>query len=384
MRSFICLLGVTLALSGCARPAFLPSAKVKAGENISFAYTCKAPDGKLAATSVKAVAENPEQSFSPLFAPLNNYLSACEKVPPPGHYPPLHLKMGYEERLEKLIVRQAADAPLGAPQTISVAGELIPGIDDGDRFLLLNRTISEERLQSMPVDRFESVFGATPVIGIKYDSRIEPGISATVEKMEGDEVVILKSAEPGTILPSHFGPRTVTQTDDTLELRTDATIGDITRTSGLTGRISKVDDEIIEIDYGHSSAFIPLTCEVAFAPCSSTDGLDWTEDLDQAKKQMRQSGKPLLIHFHDQWSSPCRELLAKVLPDPKVIDATSGYVRARINSINKLKTLKLYGVSTVPTIQLYDSQGNLKSTITGLTAAEKLVEELRKIQPDMK
>jgi FKBP-type peptidyl-prolyl cis-trans isomerase 2 len=384
MRSFFCLVGVSLTVSGCTHASLTPPATVTAGENITIEYTCKTEDGKLAATSYKTVAEDPAQTFSPLFTPLNNYLPASEKVPTPQQAMPLHPKMCFEEILEKLISRQAAGAPFDAPQNMSIAGELIPGISGGDRYLLLNRTTKKNRLQTLPVKGFEGKFGATPVMGIKYDSPEQPGMSATVENMEGDKVVILHSAEPGTVLPTHFGRQIVTQVGNTLEFKTDATLGAIIRSAGMIGKVSKVDDETIEIDYGHSSGFTPLTCDVVFKPFTSPDGLSWHDNLDSAKEESRQTGKPLLIHFHDQWSSPNRTFLAKVLPDPKVIDALGGYVRTRINSINQLETLKLYGVATVPTIQLYDSQGSLKSTITGLTTVEELVEELQKVQADAK
>jgi len=380
MRSILYLLGAALAFSGCAKSPFPSSATVKPGENIAIEYTCKSPDGKLAATSSQTVAEDPGQTFSPLFTPLNNYLPACEGVPGPQAVQPLHPKMGYEEMLEKLIARQAADAPLGTPQNLTIAGELIPGIGGGDRYLQLNRTTRKKRLQSLPVTRFEAAFGATPVVGIRYDSPAQPGMSATVENMEGDRVVILHSAEPGTTLPTHFGRQVVTQTGDTLEFRTDATVGSIIRNSGMIGRISKVDEQTIEIDYGHSSGFVPLTCEVVYQPCSSPDGLDWYDNLELAREESRRSGKPLLIHFHDQWSSPCREFLARVLPDPAVIEAMNGYVRVRINSINRPELAKQYSVTTVPAILLYDRQGTLKGTITDLPKVEKLVEELRKVQ----
>jgi FKBP-type peptidyl-prolyl cis-trans isomerase 2 len=382
MRLLFCLLGVVLTCTGCAQTSFSPSATVKSGENISIEYTCKTSDGRLAATSDKSVAENPAQTFSPLFAPLNNYLPACEKVPAPEQFPPLNSRMGFEEMLEKLITRQAAGAPLDTPQDIALAGELIPGISGGDRYLLLNRTTKKKRLQTMPVSRFEAAFGSTPVIGIRYDSQAQPGMSATVENMEGDKVVILNSAEPGTVLPSHFGRQVVTQTGDSLEFRTDAAVGDIIRNSGMIGKITKVDDQTIEIDYGHSSGFLPLTCEVVYKPCSSPDGLDWYENPDQAKEESRRTGKPLLVHFHDQWSSPCREFFTKVLPDPKVIEALNGYVRVRINSINQVEFAKRYNVTTVPTVHLYDSQGTLKSTLTGLPTIDKLIEELRKVEAD--
>jgi FKBP-type peptidyl-prolyl cis-trans isomerase 2 len=385
MRSFSCLLCVVLSCAGCAKISnFPPAATVLPGDTISIEYTCKTPDGELAATTDKTVAENPSQSFSSLFAPLNNYLPACEKVPDPKQCPPLNPKMGYEEMLEKLIARQASGAPYNRLQVIPIAGELIPGVSGGDRYLLLNRAIKQDRVESMSIERFEGVYGATPVIGIKFDSPKQPGISVTVDSMEGDEVTILSSAEPGTVLPSPFGPQVVTQARETLEFRIDSTVGDIIRSSGMVGKVSKVDNETIEIDYGHSSGFIPLTCEVTFKPLSSPDGLGWYDNPEDAKEESRRTGKPLLIHLHDQWSKPCREYLAKVLPDPKVIDALNGYVRVRINSFNQLETLAQYGVTTLPTILLYDSHGALKSTITGLTTAEKLAEELQKNQVDTK
>jgi hypothetical protein len=292
--------------------------------------------------------------------------------------------MCFEEMLERLIARQAAGMPFHTEQNIAIDGELLPGISGGDRYLLLNRTTKVDRQETLSIKDFEQKFGATPVIGIKYDSPAEPGMSATVESMEGDNVIILNSVEPGTVLPSHFGREVVTQIGNTIENRTDATLGAIIRSGGMIGKVSKVDDETIEIDYGHSSGFTPLTCEVVFKPFTLPDGLNWYDDIELAKKESRQSGKPLLVHFHDQWSSPNREFLAKVLPDPKVIDSLNGYIRVRINSVSKLEILKLYGVITVPTIQLYDSQGNLKSTLTGLTTVEVLTEEMRKVQTNTK
>jgi hypothetical protein len=384
MRSFFSLLGVVFTFTGCTHASFTPLATVKSGENISFEYTCKSTDGKLAATSYKTVAEDPSRALSPLFVRLKTYLPACEMVPAPQQASPLHPRMCFEEMLEILIARQAENTPFYTEQNITIDGELIPGISGGDRYFLLSRTTKMDRQETLPIKGFKEKFGATPVIGIKYDSPAEPGMSATVENMEGDNVVILNSVEPGTVLPSHFGREIVTQIGNTIENRTDATTGAIIRSGGMIGKVSKVDDETIEIDYGHSSGFVPLTCAVVFKPFTIPEGMDWYDNLELAKEESRQSGKPLLVHFHDQWSSPNREFLAKVLPDPKVIDSLNGFIRVRINSVNKLATLKLYGVTTVPTIQLYDSKGNLKKTLTGLPTAEKLTEEMRNVQADAK
>ncbi len=383
MRFFCCLLGIIISSFGCTSTSQPLIKTVNPGENVSFEYICKTSDGKLAATSDRTVIENTVQAPSPLFAPLNNYLPPCEEVPIPQQNKPLHPKMPFEEMLEKLIANQSANAPYNTAQNITIAGELVPGISESDRYLILNRTYKKNRHETIPIKSFEEIYGITPIIGVKYDSP-QPGISATVENIEDDNVTILTSAEPGTVLSSHFGRQVVIQTGDNLEFRTDAVVGDIIRSGGMIGKVSKVDNDTIEIDYGHSSGFLPLTCKVVYKPCSSPDGLNWHENLDQAKEESRQTGKPLLVHFHDQWSKPGRELLARILPEPSIIDAMNRYVRVRINVTSQPELTKLYKVTTVPTIQLYNNQGTLKSTISSLPKVKKLEEELLKVEADTK
>lgn len=367
-----------LLLSGCGAHSVTPQHPVQTGERILIDYTCRTANGELAATSSKETAEDKTLAHSPLFAPLNTYLPASERVPDPRQLPPLAPTMCYEEMLELLLARQAADASMNTPQTITVDGELISGLSGGDRYLTMNRSFQKKRQVTIPIHKFKESFKSSPVTG-KTMATGEPGLSATVESIDGDKVNLRYSAEPGAILPTPFGPGIITQTDDTFEVKTDAKADTILRSGGMTGRITGIDDTSFVVDYGHSSAFTPLTCEVVFRPFTGSDGQSWLDNLDAAKEESRRTGKPLLVHFHDQWNSASRALVATILPDPKVIAATRGFVRARIDALGRVTMLREYRLATIPAILVFDSEGKELQRFIGSPKVDELADELEKI-----
>jgi FKBP-type peptidyl-prolyl cis-trans isomerase 2 len=367
-----------LLLSGCGAHSFAPQHQVQTGERILIDYTCRTASGELAATSRQETAGDKTLAHSPLFAPLNTYLPASERVPDPQQLPPLTPTMCFEEMLELLLARQAEGAPLNTPRAIIIDGELIPGLSGGDRYLTMNRSFQKKRQVTIPIHKFEESFKSSPVTG-KIMAAGEPGLSVTVEAIDGDKVTIRYSAEPGAILPTPFGPGIITQTADTFEVKTDAKADTILRSGGMTGRITGVDETSFVVDYGHSSAFTPLTCEVVFRPFTGSDGQSWFDNLDTAKEESRRTGKPLLVHFHDQWSSPDRALVATILPDPRVTAATSGFIRVRIDALGRVTMLREYRLATIPAILVFDSEGTELQRFIGPPKVDELAEELEKI-----
>lgn len=367
-----------LLLSGCGAVFNAPQHQVQTGERIMIDYTCRTASGELAATSRKETAEDKTLAHSPLFATLNTYLPASERVPDPRQFPPLTPAMCFEEMLELLLARQAAGATMDTPLTISVNGELISGLSGGDRYLTMNRSFQKKRRVTIPIHKFEKSFKSSPVIGMTMATG-ETGLSVTVEAIDGDKTTICYSAEPGAVLSTPFGPGIITQTADTFEIKTDVKADAIVRSGGTTGRITGVDDTSFVVDYGHSSAFTPLTCEMVFKPFTGSDGLSWHDNLDAAKEESWRTGKPLLVHFHDQWNSPGRSLVATILPDPRVTAATSGFVRARIDALGRLTMLREYRLATIPAILVFDSEGTELQRFIGPPKADELAEELEKI-----
>jgi FKBP-type peptidyl-prolyl cis-trans isomerase 2 len=381
MRLIPSALLCSLVLSGCTTATVATRQQIQAGDRVLIDYTCRTANGELAATSRKETAEDKTLARSPLFAALNNYLPANELVPHPQQLPPLTPTMCFEEMLELLLARQAADVPMNTPQTLMVEGELIPGLSSGDRYLNMNRSIQKKRRVTIPIHKFEESFKSTPVIGKTIETR-EPGLSVIVEAIEGDKVNLRYSAEPGAAFPSNFGPGIITQTEDTFEVKTDAKKDSVLRSGPMTGKIIGVEENTFMVDYGHSSAFTPLTCEVVFKPFIGSDGLSWLDNLEEAKEESRRTGKPLLVHFHDQWDSNNRTLLATILPDTRVVTAAAGYIRVRVNNLDRVTMLRDYRVSTIPAILVFDSEGKELQRFIGVPKVDELADELEKILAD--
>jgi thiol:disulfide interchange protein DsbD len=378
--TFICL-SCSFILSGCATLTAPPEhPQVLAGNRILIEYTCRTANGALAATSRKSAVDDPTFPHSPLFAPLRNYLPANVKVSEPEKCQPLSQKMAYEEMLELLMARQALGAPFNQPQILTIEGELIPDIFGKERYLTLNRSFSENRQVTIPISKFEKQFKISPQTGNTIDTR-RPGVSATVLTVENDEVIMRYNAEPGASAPSIFGTNVITQTADTLEFKTDAKLNTIIRSGSMIGKISEVTDTTFTVDYGHSSGFTPLTCEVIFKPFAGTDGLSWhdDDDIEKAKEESLRTGMLLLVYFHDQWDSANRTFLNTILPDPRVSAALNGYVRVLVNTAKSNVTQREYRLVTIPSILILDSNGKELKRFIGPTNADELAEGLEQL-----
>jgi FKBP-type peptidyl-prolyl cis-trans isomerase 2 len=378
MKFILILLPSFLLCTGCSYIFIAPQQPIKLGEHILIEYTCRTYDGKLAATTDKTVAEDTDLPHSPHFHPLAIYLPASQTVPASNQTPAVTSTMSFEEMLELSIAQAAVDAQINIPLTLTISGAMIPNISGGDRYLTLNRHTRQKRNDTVPTSEFKKIFGSDPETGMTIGTRT-PGIKVTVKSIENDLVNLEYTATPGAVIPSPFGPGIITQTAETLEIDTDAKPGTIIRSGGIIGQITEVNDSTYVVDYGHSSGFTPLTCEAIFKPFASPDGLTWLHDLDQAKNESIQSGKFLLIHFHDQWSPSNREFISKVLPTPKVTSVTENFVRVRINATDHIPQLKENGVSTIPTVIIYDNEGNEVQRLVGLPTVDEFTDELKQL-----
>jgi hypothetical protein len=374
------LVACLLILSSCAPLPKTPPVNLAGGERINIDYTCRLPDGSLAATSRKEVADDKAISKSPIFKELSVYLPADQCVPQPKTYPSLTSTMSFEEMLEVLLAHEALGAPINQLMTLTISGGLIPGIEGENRYLTLNRSYKRPRQITIPISKFEMSQKTSPVLGKEIKPSKSSGMKAVVSAIDGNVVTLTYSAEPGTVSTSFFGPETINQTADFLEIITYPQLNTILRSGGAIGKITEVNDKTYVVDYGHSFGFTPLTCEVMYSPFTSTDGLNWQHNLTSAKEESSKSGKPLFLHFHDQWSGPSRTFLNEILPNPKVLSAMNGFVRVRINGREHPELLKQYDVSTMPSVLIFDNHNNLLNKFSGTPEIDNLTTALQLIQ----
>ena len=92
------------------------------------------------------------------------------------------------------------------------------------------------------------------------------------------------------------------------------------------------------------------------------DRIPWREDFAQALSESAISGKPVLISFTAAWCPPCQVMKHDVWPDEQVHQAViAGYIPLRVDSDSpgSEQVAGRYGVSTIPTVLVVDSKGNV-------------------------
>jgi YHS domain-containing protein/thiol-disulfide isomerase/thioredoxin len=76
----------------------------------------------------------------------------------------------------------------------------------------------------------------------------------------------------------------------------------------------------------------------------------WRHDFSDAAKVAKQSGRPLLIHFHATWCGPCRQMEKDVLHHSDVRDVLSrNYVAVMIDSDQHPELIEQFGIKSLPT-----------------------------------
>ena len=100
----------------------------------------------------------------------------------------------------------------------------------------------------------------------------------------------------------------------------------------------------------------------ANANASQWQTVTTTAQLDQAFKQAKDAGQPLLLDFYADWCISCKVIEHEVLPDPKIVDRLKGYRLIRFDMTDsnaeqraQLDHYKLFGP---PALLFFGKDGN--------------------------
>ena len=258
VKGSACLPLIALALSGCAT---VETAQViKPGDRVGVHFTCRLPNGEIASSTDKSVAENSALPKSAIFLASSGNDSI--KLPTGSELDELRKKpvRGMEEE----IISQLSDAVVGMNygerRTMKLTAATVP-VSEGDNHILqMARVRHRPKELHLSLADYKSRKHGDPLVGQDYT--IDPAFPGKVAAVTENEVVVRFSAKAGDLVSTPFGKGVIRELDDSYEIEIDALKGSLVRSGPLVGRISAVDDRFISIDFANSFAGEELTCDV--------------------------------------------------------------------------------------------------------------------------
>lgn len=113
--------------------------------------------------------------------------------------------------------------------------------------------------------------------------------------------------------------------------------------------------------------------------------LHWPSDLEKAKAQAKEEGRPLIIDFGATWCEACKELEKHTFADAAVMAKAGRFVVVRVDASTDddpkvVEVKKAYGVSGLPAVILIDSTGKEVDRFSKFIKADEF---LKRIEPIM-
>jgi FKBP-type peptidyl-prolyl cis-trans isomerase 2 len=254
------LVSITLLASVLAGCSGTP-AVVKTGDKVELGFTCRLPNGELAATT------RPDDAFgddkrSPYYLPRRG----AETVSLTAGVNPVDLKkdrLSFEEEIIKRLNHAVVGLKEGEQVVRELQAERYPSVSPTDRFVRMATVRKRQKEMRLSREEYQNRSGKEPEVGQRFV--IDPLVPGTVSEVTDKEVVVRFAPEQGKTLTSPFGPISVRETATHYELLIKAENNRPVRTGGMVGRIVEVTDESFKVDYGHPFGGETLRCDMTVA-----------------------------------------------------------------------------------------------------------------------
>jgi len=255
------LVAAFLLLPATAWSASAEAVAVEPGDIAEINFVCRLANGDVAAASDKAMAEKVKSPKSAVYMERGQDgllpVKAAVSVP-------VQLE-GKEKAFEWEIVDRLAVAVVGMKEgesrELKLTSENLPERSKEDYSIKIARVRERLKETKMTVADYEYRTGKKPVAGEPFV--LDPTVPGRVDRVEGDEAVILFSAKDGQSVETPFGKGRIRENEKAYEIEIDAKAGELVRSGPFVGRIEAVDEKSITIDYRHPFGGEPLSCEVA-------------------------------------------------------------------------------------------------------------------------
>ena len=231
---------------------------IKTGDKVSIQFTCRFPDGKIAAGTSSAVSKEQSLQKSPVFLPRSK--DTPIEVTAGKTYGPQHFPLAFETEIISRIAQALVGMKTGEKQSIEIRSQAPANVPRKDQFLQLARIRTRPLEIKMTPAEYKTRFKKEPKVGAPYP--MDPLIPYKVESVSKDIVVVRPSVKPGQTIETGFGKGTFRVNGNQLELVIDAKKGNLVRMGINVGRILDVSEKMFTMDFGNPFGGEPLLCEV--------------------------------------------------------------------------------------------------------------------------
>lgn len=232
---------------------------VRPGELVEIRYLCRLHTGEVVASS-GPVPETEKKSAifkAAEHSPAAFILMAIDTDEPL----PDQLRPGpFESEIQMRLARRVTGMKEGESRRFELSAKMIPGINEQDGFAWLARVRTRPKEMKMPRGDYEFRAQKAPEVGQRYF--YDPAFPGKVESVTDTEVIIRFTATPGDTIETPFGRGRIREDGDNYKVDIDAKEGSLVRTGNKIGRITKVDDKVITIDYRHPFGYEEIVCDV--------------------------------------------------------------------------------------------------------------------------
>ena len=265
------------------------------GEDLSGAkkrrldYTCRLESGQVVDTTDSNVAEDPGIEKTAIFFRKNQY----EPIPAAS----LKDNKGGKEStgqvtrlkfLHEVLQGELSQATRewkpGATGTVHVTTETQLEVPKNERVIWLARVKEIPKEKRYDKEKFKQMTGSKAEEDAVFLHH--PQVKGTVISVEDDEVVVTFAPVSDQPWEGPFGTSVVLDKKDYYEIEIDSQVGKLVRVGPMLGRISQVEADRFQVDYGHAFGGQTLVCDVRIDEVPDL-GANKSLANDQKKRELK-------------------------------------------------------------------------------------------------
>ncbi len=241
-------------------PAGLNHRTIEPGDEVRLDMNCRLTSGEIVVTTHKEIADNPGQPKAVIYEALKQYEPVVIKAGDGKTYSGKDPLKAFNKELFAGVSEALVGMRVGEHKTVTLQAAVDPAIKPEDRYIRLARLRTFPREIKATKSQYQRLYGKEPVMGAVVD--VGMGVKGQVLRFAGEEIIVGVTLKTGEIVPTPWGPATVTEKEHKFEIHINPEFGRLVRTGPYVGRVDRIEPENYIMDFGHPFGVEAIVCEV--------------------------------------------------------------------------------------------------------------------------